>query len=284
MTAREVAAALRNGGSTTQPMLQKRASRVIADLIAYQARIGRVRKVGPATFVVVPGSMSRSTRWRCLHWRDEVARSRALADEFPPSPTWISSPFSDAPSTANTASDKGELGRDMSPARVSGESYARRMLRIDHASLADLNALVDLESRLLEEDAAVHDTFIDLAWSEREGAADFTRLLGSQDCLVLVARTAEEVVGHLVGYTRQSSPTRLPVTYANLRSLFVLPAHRRQGVADLLVDDFFTWARSGGCVEAHVDSYAQNDAAQMFYERHGFAARSTSRALDLTTP
>ena len=64
-------------GVTTNPLLLKGPSRVIADLLAYQARVGKVRKVGPATFIVISGSISRSTRWRCLHWRDDLERLRA---------------------------------------------------------------------------------------------------------------------------------------------------------------------------------------------------------------
>ena len=93
LTARDIAATLRLGGVTTKPMLSKGTSRVVADVLAYQERVGKVRKLGPATFFVLPASMSRSTRWRCLHWRDEVARNQALADEFPPPTTWTSSPL-----------------------------------------------------------------------------------------------------------------------------------------------------------------------------------------------
>ena len=57
-------------------MLSKGQSRVISDLLAYQARVGKVRKVGPATFAVVSSIMSRSTRWRCLHWRNEFEALR----------------------------------------------------------------------------------------------------------------------------------------------------------------------------------------------------------------
>ena len=46
------------------------------------------------------------------------------------------------------------------------------MLRIDEASLADLDDLVALESNLFNEDAAKHDAYIDLAWAEREGRAE----------------------------------------------------------------------------------------------------------------
>lgn len=69
MTVREVALALRDAGCTTMPYLTKGPSRVIADLLAHQVRIGRAVKTGPATFAAVPGSMSYSTRWRCRHWQ-----------------------------------------------------------------------------------------------------------------------------------------------------------------------------------------------------------------------
>ena len=182
------------------------------------------------------------------------------------------------------ASEEGELEPHITAAPGSDEPYDRRMSHIDHPSPADIPALVDLERQLFEEDAARHDTHVDLSWASREGGTDFTRLLGSHDSVVLVARTTREIVGHLVGYESQSSRTRLPVTYANLRSLYVLPDHRRQGLADLLVTEFLDWARNRGCVEAHVDSYALNGPAQLFYERRGFAVRSVSRALDLTKP
>ena len=176
-------------------------------------------------------------------------------------------------------------GLNITPAPASNETYARQMLRIEHASFSDLPALVDLENRLFQEDAAKYDTHVDLTWAARKGATDFERLLANSDCVVLVARNEERaVVGHLVGYASESSPTRSPVTYANLRSLYVLPVHRRKGMADLLVSGFLLWARSRGCAEAHVDSYALNEPAQLLYERRGFAIRSVSRSIDLTSP
>ena len=69
MSPAEVAAALRAAGATTSPALTKGPSRVIADLLTYQVRIGRVVKVGPALFAAVPSRISRSTRQRCLGWR-----------------------------------------------------------------------------------------------------------------------------------------------------------------------------------------------------------------------
>ncbi len=150
------------------------------------------------------------------------------------------------------------------------------------ATTADLDDLVHLGAQLFTEDAAVHDTHIDLTWSEREGRDDFVRLLDEPSALVLIAAFNEAgAVGHLVAYTSASSPTRLPVTFATLRSMYVMPHYRHQGIGQLLVQDFVSWARDKGCVQAHVSSYVGNDRAQDFYQRQGFEALSVSRTLNL---
>jgi hypothetical protein len=68
----EVVAALELAGVTTPPRA-KPINMVIADMLAYQSRIGRVVRVRRATYAVVPSSMSRSMRHRCRHWRDRLA-------------------------------------------------------------------------------------------------------------------------------------------------------------------------------------------------------------------
>lgn len=105
--------------------------------------------------------------------------------------------------------------------------------------------------------------------------------MGSADSIVLVARAPDRIVGLLVGYAAQSSPTRRPVEYAVLRTMYVSPDSRRLGAATMLTEGFLSWARERGCAEAHVDHYAANHAAGQFYERIGFAERSISRALPL---
>jgi ribosomal protein S18 acetylase RimI-like enzyme len=165
--------------------------------------------------------------------------------------------------------------------RRRADGYPSAMFTVEAATADDLDVLVEQGAALFREDAGTYDTFIDFSWSEREGRADFERLIANDDCLVLVARERATVVAHLVGYTHAASATRQPVTYANLRSLYVAPEHRRQGAADQLTTAFIEWARAKGCAEAHVDSYARNEPAQRLYERRGFVVRSTARALPL---
>ena len=127
----------------------------------------------------------------------------------------------------------------------------------------------------------MHEKSADVTWPEREGRGDFERLLADPSAIVFVARAGKSIVGHAVGYLSQSSPTRLPVTYGVLRSMYVDVRHRDAGVGGLLAETFISWARAQGCAEAHVDAYAANDGAQRFYARHGFEPHSVSHVLRL---
>jgi ribosomal protein S18 acetylase RimI-like enzyme len=155
------------------------------------------------------------------------------------------------------------------------------MVSVEHAELDDIARLVELEEGLFTEDAGRHDPFADTAWPDREGRHDFERLLANPQALVLVARDGASVVGHLVAYVSESSSTRQPVTYGVLRSLYVDPERRNSSIGGELTEAFVAWARTKGCAEAHVDSYASNEGAQRFYERLGFEPRSLARALRL---
>ena len=70
LTVREVVDHLQHAGVTTSPWCVKPPHMVIADMLAYQVRAGRLRRTRRATYVVIASSMSRSTQRRCRRWRD----------------------------------------------------------------------------------------------------------------------------------------------------------------------------------------------------------------------
>ncbi len=72
ITVREVLDQLQDAGVTTSAWCVKPPHMVIADMLAYQVRAGRVRRTKRATYVVIASSMSRSTQRRCRRWRDLV--------------------------------------------------------------------------------------------------------------------------------------------------------------------------------------------------------------------
>ena len=155
------------------------------------------------------------------------------------------------------------------------------MTIVEPATHDDIDKLVELEAGLFREDGGRHDPLVDMAWPDREGRNDFERLLANPSAIVFVARSGTTAVGHAVGYVSESSPTRLPVTYGVLRSMYVDVGNRDAGVGGLLAEAFISWARARGCAEVHVDSYVANEGAQRFYERHGFEPHSVSRVLRL---
>jgi hypothetical protein len=47
----------------------------VSDMLRYQVRIGRVRRVGRGLYEVIPGALSKATAWRCVNWRLEQERA-----------------------------------------------------------------------------------------------------------------------------------------------------------------------------------------------------------------
>jgi len=154
-------------------------------------------------------------------------------------------------------------------------------LVVAQAGAEDVDALVELQCALFREDAGEHDPHADITWAEREGRDDITQLMDSPDALVLAAKHDDTVVGMLIGYATQSSPTRQPIEFAVLRSMYVAEQARRSGTATQLAERFLIWARDRGCVEAHVSHYAANSSAQALYAGLGFEAQSVLRTIAL---
>lgn len=70
VTVAEVVDALHAAGVTTDR--SKPVNKVVADMVAYQVRAGRVLRTGRATYAVIPKALSRSTQRRCRLWRDRL--------------------------------------------------------------------------------------------------------------------------------------------------------------------------------------------------------------------
>ncbi len=71
LTIAEVVEALRVAGVTVS-QTNKPPNKIIADMLAYQVRAGRVTRTGRATYVVIPAALSRSTQRRCRLWRERL--------------------------------------------------------------------------------------------------------------------------------------------------------------------------------------------------------------------
>jgi len=78
--------------------------------------------------------------------------------------------------------------------------------------------------------------------------------------------------GIIVGYSTfaiKDLPAWRLVRVAELENLFVTEKSRSKGVGQLLIDDFFLWARMNKADKACVNVFFTNDGAIKFYKRHG---------------
>jgi GNAT superfamily N-acetyltransferase len=97
----------------------------------------------------------------------------------------------------------------------------------------------------------------------------FGELLADPAVTMLMA----EDDGEVVGFTNCGSSRDPDVgpEVGEIRTLFVLPSHWRAGVGRILIAAALDELRGRGFTEATVWSFADNERANRFYERHGFS-------------
>jgi ribosomal protein S18 acetylase RimI-like enzyme len=108
----------------------------------------------------------------------------------------------------------------------------------------------------------------DLSFFLREKQAPATcAAIGSADHLALIAEAGGAFAGYLIG-----GPMDLPFDTQGrpsvcLDRLYLTHAAKGSGLADALMQRFFTW---GGGKDLYLSVYEPNKRAQAFYRRHGF--------------
>jgi GNAT superfamily N-acetyltransferase len=75
------------------------------------------------------------------------------------------------------------------------------------------------------------------------------------------------VAARIVGLTEAFAPKKT----LHISAVYVVPAHRRHGMARRLLEAALDWGRQAGCVEADLNTLVHNPARAL-YERLGFTA------------
>ena len=143
------------------------------------------------------------------------------------------------------------------------------------AELSDLEAIVELNHGLFQEDAGTYDPSMNLNWAREKGTEYFSRHIAADASFVVVAELDDTIVGYLVGHVAGASSLR-PMRMAILESMFVMRDHRCQGAGETLVEAFLTWCGQQQAQHVSVTAFARNQRAIRFYERMGFAPKNLS--------
>ncbi|MGY4738997.1 N-acetyltransferase family protein [Streptomyces sp. ATMOS53] len=155
---------------------------------------------------------------------------------------------------------------------VTDRAVTDRAATVRVARAEDIPGLVASSVGLFAEDAGTRDPAVNADWPREHAAGAFATALEDPSRLVLVVEHEGQVVGHLMGSLTEPSALR-PVKSATLMSLYVRPAHRRDGAGGRLVEAFLAWAAEQGAGQTEVTAYTDNTDALRFYARHGFAPR-----------
>ena len=141
---------------------------------------------------------------------------------------------------------------------------------------------------------AVADRWVDLAHeqlehgSHVEAAANRTTIRAMLAGLltdegVLVARDDDEIVGFTTFIVEQGS-LELTVDRGVVTNLYVVPSHRRRGIATALLDRAETELENRGVDVILLDVLAPNDGARQFYRERGYTPHRLTMSRDCESP
>lgn len=136
------------------------------------------------------------------------------------------------------------------PGATAGGGGGAPAIRVRDAELADLDAIMRLETA----------TFPGDAWSRDMMAAE----LASPHTTYVVVESGDE----LVGYAGLSAPAG--AGQGDIQTIAVDATHRRLGIGTVLMQQLLGAARARGAREVFLEVRADNPGAEALYERHGF--------------
>jgi ribosomal protein S18 acetylase RimI-like enzyme len=141
---------------------------------------------------------------------------------------------------------------------------------LDPASATDLEWVANgMHLTLVEVEGEKGRQDYPLAWtrSRLRELLDATRPHPAHACLAVARDDAQRIAGHTIVRINEMPDGR---AYGLVSTTWVDPAHRRAGIADLLLDHGEAWIRAQGMAEAATWTSATNTRLIRLYEKHGY--------------
>ncbi len=149
---------------------------------------------------------------------------------------------------------------------------------------ADLNALAQMWSAFMREQAALDPRATPSKDADERGRTTLRDAIGSLSAVVLVAEADGKPVGFVAGHTSAPSPVYAGSVEAQLTELYVVPKYRRAGLAGRLMDAAVEWARERRLSRVRFDVLAANAPSRAVWEGRGMQPISVTYAVELEAP
>lgn len=145
------------------------------------------------------------------------------------------------------------------------------------AILNDLETLLRFEQGVIEAERPFDPTLR----SEAISYYNLPELLTSPQSRLLVAECEQEIVGSGYARIQPAKAYHQHERYAYLGFMYVVPAHRGQGINRQILDELKRWVAAQGLTEIRLEVYAHNQPALRAYEKAGFAAHMLEMRLSI---
>jgi len=162
------------------------------------------------------------------------------------------------------------------PSKDPGYSDEALSFRIRSAHLADHLALCDLWSQVDAYHAAIRPDFFVVSGTPARSKLYLDRIIDDSNQELLVAVSGDRLLGliHLQIYDTPKSPVFADRRRAHVEDLVVDTPARRRGVGRALLSSGEDWARRHQATQMVLTLWRGNEAAEAFYDRHGYGTVS----------
>lgn len=143
-------------------------------------------------------------------------------------------------------------------------------------TLADIPVLAQFWHDMLLESTVAGSGFV-ADWRPRL-EADFRRQMDAGAMAWFVAEEAGHIVGCAAAFLNRNSGAILLDLQATLAGIYVVPGHRRRGIAREVTERAITWCKEQGCVRIRLQA---SQAGRPLYESLGFRTFREMMKLDL---
>ncbi len=134
------------------------------------------------------------------------------------------------------------------------------------AEMADINALRELEQRVVEAERPF-DSHIR---SGKPVYYDIESLITSDDSCLLVCENSGEIVATGYAQIRQSKKSLAHEVHSYLGFMYVSPDWRGKGLNKNILEQLQEWSLAKGVSNLYLEVYSANSAAVRAYEKAGF--------------
>ncbi len=141
---------------------------------------------------------------------------------------------------------------------------------------SDIPALAQLWHDMLIESDVAGSGFV-REWRARL-EADFRDQMAARRMAWFVAEEGGHIIGTAAAILSRNTGAVLKDVHATLAGIYVVPGHRRQGIAREVTERAIAWCKEQGCVRIRLQA---SEAGRPLYESLGFKTFREMMKLDL---